>query len=42
MRWRNKMDKLVSLLYTKAVDFGMAICYTVLTLTGIGLIFGVI
>lgn len=42
MFWRNEMDKLVSFLITKTVDFGFTLSYTLLTLTGIGLILGVI
>lgn len=35
------MDKLISFIYTKTIDFGMVLSYTLLTLAGIGLIFGV-
>lgn len=36
------MDKLVSFLVIKTIDFGLVLSYTLLTLTGIGLILGVI
>jgi hypothetical protein len=36
------MDNLVSWCFTKSLDYGTTLCYTLLTLTGLGLRFGVL